>query len=136
MGSEAKRVKKCLMSGRSISDENYHFVTSFQERTLNDNTDREKVVTCEEKPNEKSYYFTVGKHYKYKSEHGGEYWKNSSCLFSSCISGKNGTMEGNIDLTWKCIYWEDHWWWSNDEIFSFSYHTPGSLAYYFSLLIV
>ena len=109
---------KCFDSGRSVNRYG-RILTSYQIRDLND-SDNIKF-TCYRYGNAYGYYFNRGQEYKYRytdSNVEAKYW-SGKLAYGDIVSCETGELDSSKVVSAYARYSESHWYWSDDEHWSF-----------------
>ena len=125
----AYRTYTRLLNDNWLSNDALRFLTGLTTRAMND-SDKNIEMTCNEKGNEKGSYYDVGWRGHYKANNNASSW-NGNIAETTYIDATTGQVMQNKTVCAYATYSESHWYWSNDEHYSFLDNVVGN--YFFSL---
>ena len=108
-----------LISLKSADSSCYRILTNDRtERDLH-NTDSSTSLVCAAKGNLKDDYFELGKTYNYSKVHTDTCWAGKT-YEGAFMDASSGASLGTQKICTWARYAEDHWYWKNDEFWSFT----------------
>ncbi len=117
-----------LISLKSADSSCYRILTNDRtERDLH-NTDASTSLVCVARGNPKGDYFELGKTYNYSKTHTDSYWAGKT-YEGAFIAASSGSSLGTQKIASWARYAENHWYWTNDEYWSFT--SRDSEGYFF-----
>ncbi|MCR5350236.1 MAG: hypothetical protein K6E20_04510 [Acholeplasmatales bacterium] len=112
----------------NIVPQNANFVVDMSDRDLNSG-DTGLLLYCQAKGNPDGYYYRVGMQYNYRCHDTADCW-SGHLTYASLITGDTGTNYlTNQNLIAYARYDESHWYWIDDEYYSFVTHDVGTFFY-------
>lgn len=112
-----------------ISEDSLRFFTGLTIRDMSDK-DKSFTIQCVNKGNNNADYFKIGWVGTYKGNHTADCWKGKIAE-TTYIDAKTGTTMQDKRVCAYATYSESHWYWSNDEYWSFVDNPVGN--YFFIL---
>lgn len=127
--ANAKRTYERLHDMHWISEDALRFLTGIQTRDMND-SDKNLQMECTAAGNPDGDYFNVGWKGNFRSKHGSSNW-HGKMTETTYVDAKTGTIQDDKKVAAYATYSESHWYWSNDEYWSFVDNKVGN--YFFIL---
>ncbi len=128
ISSKAISAAEFLYSMKKMDTSCYRILTSDRsERDLN-SSDSSLKLNCEAKGNPSGDYFTLNSEYNYRGKNEASCWAGKT-FEGKFINGSNGTSLGTQKIASWARYAESHWYWNNDEYWSFT--NNDAYNYYF-----
>ena len=114
----------------NVVSENAYFLLSMDQRDLTAN-DTGMRLHCQAVGNPDGYYFNKVYSYGYRQEHSADCW-SGKMTYGTFIEGFTGTnLVTNRDVITYARYDESHWYWIDDEYYSFVSYDVGNFFYVF-----
>ena len=108
-----------LISFKEADSTCYRILTNDRtERDLH-NTDASTSLVCAAQGNPDGDYFELGKTYNYSKTHTDSYWAGKT-YEGAFMDASSGASLGTQKIATWARYAEDHWYWKNDEFWSFT----------------
>lgn len=128
ISSKAIEAAEFMISMKNIDSSCYRILTSDRaERDLN-SSDSSLKLNCVGKGNPSGDYFNLNSEYNYKGKNDASCWAGKT-FEGKFISANNGTSLGTQKIASWARYAESHWYWNNDEYWSFTNNEANN--YYF-----
>ncbi len=129
VSEEAMRTYQRLIEMKWISEDALRILTGIHTRDMND-SDKSLPMTCTDQGNPGGDYFSVGWQGNFRSTHSSDCW-HGKMTETTYVDGVTGKVQDEKKVAAYATYSESHWYWGDDEYWSFVDNTAGN--YFFIL---